>query len=289
VIPSPLSSAPPSLLAEAHRYTARLAKKAAGNFYYAFILLPKAQRQGIQALYAFCRAGDDAVDEPNSIQTRKDLVEHLRHRLDLCYNGYYTDLMTLALADAVQKFHFERRHFDDLLLGVESDLTSARYQTLEEMWEYCYRVASTVGLLCLPIFGSDADSARAYAIELGLGMQLTNILRDVREDFERGRIYLPEAELARFGLTGDQLFTIEKREPQTRLVKQMVGLAHQRFEHARAILPAEYRDSLIAARAMGSIYEAILERIEAEPAALKRVELSRAQKIGIARNLVLGK
>jgi len=286
---SPLASASPALLAKAHRHTARIARKAAGNFYYAFILLPKVQRQGIQALYAFCRAGDDAVDEPNALEARKDLLAHLRRRLDLCYNGYYDDLMTLALADAVQKFRFDRRHFDDLLLGVESDLTSAHFNTLDELWEYCYRVASTVGLLCLPIFNADSEQARAYAVELGLGMQLTNILRDLREDIERGRSYLPSEELAEFGLTADRLFEFENRDKRAQLVIKMAGFARDRFNKAASLLPVEYREALIAARAMGKIYESILDRIEAEPTVVNRIELSHTQKLTIARTLLLGK
>jgi len=286
--PAPLAAASAAQLADAHRHTARLAKKAAGNFYYAFVLLPKGQRQGIQALYAFCRAGDDAVDEPGQYHTQAELLALLRERLDLCYKGYYSNLMTLALAAAVQKFQFDRRHFDDLLQGVESDLTGARYATLDDLWGYCYRVASTVGLLCLPIFSADTEPARAYAVELGLGMQLTNILRDLHEDYARGRVYLPESELAEFGLSGTELFDTANERKRAELVTRMAGLARAKFDRARDLLPAEHRDALIAARAMGSIYQAILERIEAEPSGLKRIELSHSQKLRIARNLILG-
>lgn len=282
----PLELASPESLAAAHHHCAGIARRAAGNFYYAFLVLPRRQRQGIQALYAFCRAGDDAADDATAASDRSGALARLRHRLDLCYQGLYSDLMTLALADAVHRFRFEREHFDDLLLGIENDLTHSRYRTLDDLLLYCYRVASTVGLLCLKIFGADTAATRAYAVELGIGMQLTNILRDLREDWERGRVYLPEEELASRGFTADILFEPRHRDQLRELILSTAARARVHFLRATAALPAELRGRLLAARIMGGIYEVILSRIEADPLRQERVELKRAEKIAIARSLL---
>jgi 15-cis-phytoene synthase len=282
----PLESATPEEIAEAHRHCARIAKLAAGNFYYAFIVLPKSKRQGIQALYAFCRAGDDAADdEAIAAGERLRVIQRLRSRLDLCYKGLYCDPLTLALADAIRRFPFDRAYFDDLLLGVESDLTMQRIKTIDDLTLYCYRVASTVGLLCLKIFGAEGERAQTYAVELGIGMQLTNILRDLREDWRRGRVYLPEDELARFGLTTEDLFKPESRTALGGVILATVSRALEHFHAAETAFPKELQGRLLAARVMGTIYETILKRIKDNPLQEARIELTRREKLTIARKI----
>ena len=241
-------------LLRAWRYSSKLAKQRAGNFYYAFIFMPVNQRRGIEALYAFCRAGDDAVDEEHG--DRAGLVNRLRRRLDICYRNCWVDDLTLSLTHAINSFGFERRHFDDLLLGIESDLTVKRYPTFNDLRLYCYRVASTVGLHCLKIFGCDNSRSRSYAENLGLGMQLTNILRDVREDFNRGRIYLPQEDLQRFGITDQELFS----HSNAHLLKELI--------HWEA-----------------AIYRRILTKITELDQFEHRVELSGSDKLSIARRV----
>ena len=280
-----LDRADTAALNAAQRKCAQIVRKAAGNIYYAFIFLPKAQRRGIEALYAFCRAGDDAADDLSPDPSSR--LELLRRRLDLCYDARYTDPQTLALANAIRQFRLEREHFDDLLLGIESDLSITRYPSFKELRLYCYRVASTVGLLCLKIFGADSDAAREYAVQLGIGMQLTNILRDIREDWERGRIYLPLEDLARFGVKGDDLFSHDQHDRLVQLVQWEVRRAEEHFEAAQNVMPASLKSKLVAARIMGGIYRAILERIKRLESYEQRVELSRMEKINIARSLIL--
>jgi len=278
-----LEQATAESLDRAWRSSAEIARRAAGNFYYAFIFLPVDKRRGTEALYAFCRVGDDLADDARSGKTAR--LEGLRRRLDLCYSGKYCDDLTLALADAVRRFGFERGHMDELLLGIESDLTVTRYQTFTELRLYCYRVASTVGLLCLKVFDCDTSAARSYAENLGIGMQLTNILRDLYEDHSRGRIYLPQDELVRFGISDGSLFTPENRPCLVELVRWEVQRAEQFFETAEAALTPELSTPLFAARIMGAVYRRILHRIAELDRFDRRVELPKREKLSIARSI----
>ena len=286
---SHLDSASPRQLAEAYRYCSGVVHRAAGNFYYAFLLLPKEQRKGIHALYAFCRAGDDAADEPGQVHDARSALNHLKRRLDGCYEGLYSDRLTLALADAIRNFKFDRKDFDDLFLGIESDLSLVRYQTEVEQLQYCYRVASTVGLLCLKIFGANDEHDREYAVELGEGMQLTNILRDLREDHLRGRLYIPMSDLNAVGAKVSELFEPERTAKLHQIVMINAERARQHFTRARAVMPPEHAGKLLAARAMGVIYETILARIVKNPISTSRVELSRLEKLALVKSLVVGR
>jgi phytoene synthase len=282
-----LDLASASEISDAHRHCAKVAKQAAGNFYYAFLVLPRHQREGIQALYTFCRAGDDAADDQaESTLERADALKRVRVQLDHCYKGLYSTPMTLALADANRRFGFEREHFDQLLQGVETDLGDGVFETQADLELYCYRVASTVGLQCLKIFDADTHEARSYAVELGLGMQLTNILRDVWEDWERGRIYFPREEMKRYSLTHSTLFDPDSKDRLIELIQSVASRARRHFQNASECMPEEHRDRLIAARIMGRIYKTILSRIESNPGERARVELTRREKLTIAREML---
>ena len=161
-----LSEATSSELEKAWQICREIAKRAAGNFYYAFVFMSKDQRHGIEALYAFARVSDDAVDGDGG--NKAGLLKKLRQRLDLCFDGRYIDDLTLALAHAIKRFGFDRRHFDDLLLGIESDLTVKRYSSFDQMRLYCYRVAATIGFICLKIFGCDNEDSRLYYENLSI-------------------------------------------------------------------------------------------------------------------------
>ncbi len=278
-----LEDASRSDLGRAWRRCSRMAKQQAGNFYYAFIFLPAEQRRGIEALYAFCRAGDDAVDNEQDDST--SLLQRLRHKLDICYRGCYIDDLTLALAHAAREFNFEKQHFDNLLLGIESDLTVRRYTIFEDLRLYCYRVASTVGLLCLQIFGCDNPQSRLYAENLGMGMQLTNILRDIREDFERDRIYLPLEDLERFSILDKELFLPSNAHRLKELVRLEAERAESFFTEAEGYLEPWMRRKLFAAAIMGAIYRRILSEIIKLDQFDHRAELSGADKLSIARRI----
>ena len=271
-------------LAEARRKCAEIVRNSASNFYYAFVFLPEDQRYGIEALYAFCRAGDDAADA-SSDSDSTGLIDRLQRRLDLCYKGMYIDDLTLSLADAVKRFKFDKQHFNDLLLGIKSDLTVKRYSTFDDLYRYCYLVASTVGLLCLKIFGCDNPQSRKYAENLGIGMQITNILRDLKEDMDRDRIYLPLVDLEKFDLTEENLFEPAQHRKLVELVRWEVKRAEDFFQLADSYLQPEMLKPLFPARIMGVIYSKILDRIGKTDRYDKRVELSTAEKFSLARHI----
>ena len=268
---------------------ARIAHENAGNFYYAFIFLPQQKRQGIEALYAFCRAGDDIADDlviqMDSDDVKRDIFANLRTKLDQCYDGKFSDDKTLALCKAIERFKLKKEHFLDLLTGLESDLYVNRYETFAELELYCYRVASTVGLLCLNIFECDTDESRKYAEYLGIGMQITNILRDLKEDLDRDRIYLPQEDLSEFGFDDNNLFDKKRNGDLKKLVMFESERAQQFFTKADDQLNSENRSPLVVARIMKAIYQKILEHVLELKDFTQRVELSRWDKLKTAHQI----
>jgi len=240
------------------------------NFYYSFVVLPDAQRRAIVAVWDFCRAVDDAVDEkagePGDPQRRADAAAELaqwRRELDACFAG--RDCATEQgrnLIVHVAKFGLPRTSFEDVIDGVEMDVDARRYATFEDLREYCLRVASAVGLICLDIFGARDARSRQYAIDLGLALQLTNILRDLGRDLRGGRLYLPLEDLARFGVTEDDLRTGAITGPIRALLDFEARRARDFFARAAAGMPRPDARRLVAARIMGAIYFDLLERIE---------------------------
>ena len=234
------------------------------NFYYSFLVLPAAKRRAIIAVWDFCRAVDDAVDLRTSEDARTVTAELDRWRaeLDRCFGDEPAQTMQgQSLKPAVRRFDLPREPFDDLLDGVAMDLGTRRYQTFEELHEYCLRVASAVGLICIEIFGYRNADTREYAIALGVALQLTNIVRDVPTDLRTGRIYLPTEDLQRFGCTDDDL-RAGLSDPVRALLEFECERARSFYAKARAALPTEDARRLVAAEIMGAIYRAILERIE---------------------------
>jgi phytoene synthase len=244
------------------------------SFYYSFLVLPPVKRRAIIAVWDFCRAVDDSVDEivPESewrgglpAEARRRAQEQLvgwRRELAATFAGTPLTTQGIALQPYVAEFNLPRRHFDDLIDGVEMDLERARYATFDELLEYCRRVASAVGLICIEIFGYRNAAARDYAVSLGIALQLTNIIRDVAADLRRGRVYLPSEDLVRFGV-GDADLCAKVVAPRVRdLLRFECDRARQYYRRAAADLPPEDAASLIAAEIMGAIYFEILLRIE---------------------------
>jgi phytoene synthase len=243
------------------------------SFYYSFLVLPDAQRRAIVTVWDFCRAVDDAVDEIG--EGTGPLTPALRSRAASALAMWRGEVRAAfeggapgtpqgrALAVEVQAFGLPRRPFEDLIDGVEMDLDHARYASFDELREYCWRVASTVGRMCLPIFGARDPGADDYAVQLGLALQLTNIIRDVGTDLRNGRIYLPQDEMARFEVTEADLARPAVSEPVRRLLAFQGARARQHYARARAALPAADIRRLVAAEIMGAIYFALLEDIEA--------------------------
>lgn len=250
-------------LQEAYAYCQEITRRSSSNFYYAFLLLPPERREALFALYAFCRFVDDIADDEGRARPA-ELLGRWREELERVYAGGATHRIGVALADAVTRFPLEKKHFLDLIEGVEMDLSRRRYQTFDELYQYCYRVASTVGLLCIEIFGHQHASARDYAVDLGIAFQLTNILRDVMEDAGRGRIYLPLEDLHRFDCSEEDVLSGSYSGRLGALMAFECGRARAYYLRASAALASEDRGSLAAAEAMRLIYMRLLNRIEAK-------------------------
>jgi 15-cis-phytoene synthase len=244
------------------------------NFYYSFLVLPPRKRNAIIATWDFCRAVDDAVDEvvPESEwagglsdEARTQATSRLagwRMELAAIYEGTPRTPQGAALQPFVREFNLPRAQFADLIDGVEMDLQHMRYDTFAALVEYCRRVASAVGLICLEIFGYRNHGARTYAENLGLALQLTNIVRDVKADVMRGRIYLPSEDLRRFGVTEHDLRAGRMTSAVVQLLQFECARAHGYYRRAAEHLPPEDARSLVAAEIMGGIYFEILRRIE---------------------------
>lgn len=242
------------------------------NFYYSFLVLPRDKRQAIVAVWDFCRAVDDSTDEVAADDPERATLEVARWRqeLDACYDGGAPRTRQgQALAPLVARFGLPRAAFEALIEGVEMDIAPRPYETFEELYQYCIRVASAVGLICLEIFGYREPDSRTYATELGVALQLTNILRDVPEDLKRGRVYIPRADLRKFGCTVDDLWQETNqagagiRSPSVRgVLAYQAERARAYYARAQRSLPRADARRLVAAQIMGAIYKAILRRIE---------------------------
>jgi 15-cis-phytoene synthase len=231
------------------------------SFYYSFLVLPPAKRDAIVAVWDFCRAVDDAVDEPAGGDPQAAL-DGWRTEIDRCFSGTPLTAQGEHLRPFIGRFRLPRRPFEDLVDGVAMDLRIARYDTFEALYEYCWRVASTVGLICVEIFGCTRPESRDYALNLGIALQLTNIIRDVRVDLERGRVYLPQADMRRFGVTEDDLRAGRVTDGVRQLLAHECGRAREYYARAQRLLPREDRRSLVAAEIMRGIYLGVLDRIE---------------------------
>jgi phytoene synthase len=239
---------------------AEITRRSSSNFYYAFMLLPAERRRALHAVYAFCRFIDDIADDESGADAAS-LLNRWREELGRVYGGTPTRAISRALADSARHFNIPRKYFEEIIAGVEMDLSRKRYASFEELRLYCYRVASAVGLICIEIFGYANPAARIYAEKLGIAFQITNILRDVKEDAGRGRIYLPLDDLARFAVTEDEILRGVYSANFVHLMEFEATRAQEFYREAEAALPAEDRSSLLTAEAMRLIYGALLDRI----------------------------
>jgi phytoene synthase len=260
-----------------------ITRAAARNFYYGFVLLPNPRRAGIYAAYAFSRRADDAVDEDGPIAAKLAAVAELRHELDDVYAGRPDpdDEVLVAMADMVRRFDVPRAHFDALIDGVEMDLTRRRYATFADLKEYCDRVAGAVGLVSLHIFGYHDPEAPVRAADLGVGMQIVNIVRDVAEDAERDRIYLPQDEMAAHGVTDDDILAGRTTDGMRRLLRDQAARARAYIARGDEVLPTLDRRARACVAMLGGLYEAILDEIEARDYDVfgERVSLSTTRKL----------
>jgi phytoene synthase len=263
---------------------AALVRKSRSSFYYAFFFLPREKREAIYAVYAFCRVVDDVADDPGEVEAKAERLKGWREELDRCYAGRPTHPITTALRDCLVRYPIPKGYFEELIAGVEMDLTVTRYRTFADLTRYCYRVASVVGLMCIEIFGYRHEATKEYAINLGLALQLTNILRDLKTDGRRGRIYLPQEDLERFGVSEDDLLHGRYTPAFFPLMRFEADRARDYFRRAAESLPSEDRKSMVAAEVMGRIYRETLETIARKGFRVfeHRIAPSRARKIYLA-------
>ena len=233
------------------------------SFSYSFLVLPAEQRQAIGLVWVFCRAVDVAVDEAPDPSTAAVEIGMWRAEVGRLFGAEApVTAQGQKLKPVVTAFSLSRPPFDDLVDGVEMDLRQSRYQTFDELTGYCRRVASAVGLICIEIFGARDSRSRDYALNLGLALQITNIIRDVAVDLKNGRVYLPQDDLAQFGVTEADLRTGVVTDPIRRLLAHQCQRARHFYATAAQALPPADAHRLIAAEIMGGIYFAILQRIE---------------------------
>lgn len=258
-----------------------ITKENASNFYYAFRTLPKKKRLAIYATYAFCRLCDDIADGNLPLTQKKNLLIQVRTDLLNKKSGLVSDPVFIALYDTISTFNIPRSYFEQVIDGVEMDLTINRYTTFEDLRTYCYRVASVVGLISIEIFGYTNPKSRRYAIDLGIGMQLTNILRDIREDFTNGRIYLPMDELERFKYSKHDLNDNIINESFKNLLAFQIDRARSYFDSGTNLIPLVSPSSKVCLSMLHGVYSRILDRIESNDYDIytKRIGLKTSEKI----------
>jgi phytoene synthase len=242
-------------------YCQQRAAASGSSFYYSFLFLEPRRRQAITALYAFCREVDDVVDECPDAGLARTKLDWWRGEVAALYRGRPGHPVTQALAVSLKEFQLPQEQLLEIIDGMEMDLDNARYADFKALHLYCYRVASVVGLLAAEIFGYRERQTLKYAHDLGLAFQLTNIIRDVGEDARRGRIYLPQDELARFGVTESDLLNANYSESFRRLMQFQVERAQATYQQAFAQLPAADRKAQRAGLVMAAIYRATLNEI----------------------------
>jgi len=268
----------------AGQFVSRLTRRSRSNFFYAFLCLPRPQREAIYAVYAFCRIVDDAVDLGQDRDAQRRELARWRDEIARVYGGVPEHPAAQRLQQALRLFSIPRTALEEIIAGVEMDLDHAAYETFEALYPYCYRVASAVGLCCIEIFGYFDPRAREYAVNLGIALQLTNILRDVQSDARAGRIYLPQEDLRRFGVTAEDLAAGRYRPEFAALMGFEAARAREYYGRAWAALPIGDRPRLFAAEIMGQTYFALLRAMEKRRFQVfgERVALPAHRKVAIA-------
>jgi len=313
---------PEQMVETAYDFCEELTRREAGNFYHSFKYLPEDKRRSIMAYYAFCRRADDIADgdfvdifpggssnDPESISYRTDIERlspgspvldrstyndkmsqlfYYRKKLSTAYGGFTsTDPIFIALKDTVRKYGIQRQLLDDMISGMENDFHKNRYQTFEELYSYCYRVASTVGLVCIEIYGYDDPKAKEYAESWGVFMQLINIIRDVSEDASRDRIYLPLEDLARWGISEDDVKSgkeLLNHPGWAPFVEEYLERADGYRQRAFKLLTHLDKSARYSPAAMASFYQSIMVKITKKKGDVfsERIQLTKTEKIILA-------
>ena len=262
------------------------------NFYYSFSFLPRAERDAIHTVYAFCKSIDDIVDDnPTVDQTlineKRQRLQWWREQIDALYMGDAVHTLVAPLRTVVKSFDIPKQYFLTLVDGCERDLLQRRYQNFEELKDYCYSVAGIVGLISIEIFGYKHEETKEYAVNLGYALQLTNILRDIKQDKDRGFIYLPKSDMARFKVTEADIINEVYDERFVALMEYEARRAREYYNKARSALRSDERITMFAAEIMDAIYYRILEKIELKNYNVfaHRIGVSTIHKVWIAIKL----
>jgi len=268
------------------RESRRITRKSASNLALAFAILPRERREAMSALYAFCREVDDVADEDAlPVEQRRAQLASWRKDIRRACAGEPPELpLNRELQPVIKRYGMHLEHFEALLDGVEMDLEKKRYASWEELDLYCYRVASVVGLLSIEIFGYKDPVCRQYAVHLGKALQLTNILRDVQNDAQRDRIYIPAEELSRFKVTPEQIMAGKWSREYAALAASVAARAESFYAQARMELPAAERPSMIASELMASVYWRLLLKLRSADFDVfsgQRVRLSKPEKLAL--------
>ncbi|MCB2205936.1 presqualene diphosphate synthase HpnD [bacterium] len=263
---------------------ADITRKSKTNFMMSFAMLPEHKRDAIHTVYAFCRCTDDIVDEEGDHESKAQRLHRWTEELERGLRNESSHALLNRLSVIADRFSIPAVHFFDLIRGMRMDLEKARYQSFEELYEYCYNVASTVGLMCSEIFGYTRETTKQYAIDLGIALQLTNIVRDVKADAAIGRIYLPGEDFTRFGYSYEELLSSTYNENFIRMMRFETQRAREYYARARSALAHEDHAAFFAARIMDRIYYRILQKIEQKQFALfdERISISSFAKFRIA-------
>jgi len=274
------------------QHSQAITRKSASNLALAFVLLPKPKRDAMATLYAFCREVDDVADEdavPTEIR-RLRLAEWRADIRQACTGGTPQFPVNREFQPVIREYGLPFELLDELIQGCEMDLDTLRYENYEQLELYCHRVASVVGLLSINIFGHRNSACQDYARHLGKALQLTNILRDVRADAERGRIYLPQSELKRFGVTPEEILGHQYSDRYLALATSVAERARHFYQLARRTLPAEDQRAMVAAELMGSVYWQLLLKLEREQFQVfgpERIRLGKARKVWLILRAML--
>lgn len=262
-----------------------ISKKSKSSFYYAFNLLPEEKRDAMNTVYAFCRKTDDIVDEnSDSTDVKYEKLRKWRIEFEKSFSGHSEFALLNKLGTTISNFNIPLDPFFELIKGMEMDLQKDRYKSFDDLQLYCYRVASTVGLMCIEIFGYKHPSTRQFAVDLGIALQMTNILRDIGKDAKNGRIYLPQEDLIKFNYTEKEILSLIYNNNFRDLMIYESSRAKQYFNSATANLDLDDKKTMFAARAMQHIYYKMLENIISADYDVfnNDIKVSKFEKAGIA-------
>ncbi len=275
---------------EAYAFCRAIAHRYGSNFSVGFRFLPPVKRRAVYAAYAWCRWADDIADEPSdSPASVLDRLAAWQSELDAAYAGRPSHPITLALADALQHFAIPKSAFVALVDGCRQDMVKTRYETFDELLQYCELVASSISDISLAIYGYRTPAAIDYGRNLATALQLTNVTRDVADDLDRDRIYLPQQELRQFGVTERDLFDRRDSDAMRRLIEFQIDRAGGYFRAAEPLIRELSFDARFPTLLMGGVYATVLTKLRRDPLVVlrKRLSLSRVQKIVVvARRLI---